>query len=395
MRRLLLLMCFAAAPALAQPALKVGVLSDMSGPFSDQVGRGSVTAAQMAAEDFAPEARGVHVEIVGADHQNKPDIGAGIARQWVDQQGVTAIVDLPNSGVALAVATVLRERNRVVLASSTATSDLTGKACSPVVVQWVTDTWSQAHSTARALVDRGLNQWFFLTVDYALGLTLERDATAAVTALGGRVLGGVRSPLGTTDFASALLAAQSSGANTVVLANTGADAINSIKQVSEFGLTQSGVSVAALFLMISDVHSLGLKVAQGLNLTTGFYWDLNDATRAWSARFAQRMGGRMPTMMHAGVYSATLAYLRAARDAGTVDGAAVVRRMEAAPIADTLFGPVTIRPDGRAVHAMYQFTVKSPAESRSEWDLFKLTRTIPAADAFRPMGEGGCAMVKG
>jgi branched-chain amino acid transport system substrate-binding protein len=374
--------------------VRVGVLTDMSGPFSDQVGKGSVTAAEMAAEDFAPEAHGLKVEILSADHQNKPDVGAGIAREWVDQKGVDAVVDLPNSGVALAVESVLKGKDRVMLASSTATSDLTGKACAPMVVQWVTDTWAQGHSTAQALVKRGLTTWYFLTVDYALGLALERDATEALVSLGGKSLGQVRSPLGTSDFSSALLQAQASGAKAVVLANTGADAINAVKQQAEFGLAQSGVTVAGLFLQLSDVHSLGLKAAQGLQVTDGFYWDLNDGTRAWSARFAQRMGGRMPTANHAGVYASTLAYLRAVRDAQTVDGAKVVQRMEAAPIDDTLFGKVTVRPDGRAVHDMYLFRVKTPAESKGEYDLYALQQTVPAAQAFRPLADGGCPLVK-
>ena len=398
-RALLLIACLAAAPLAAHAQIpnnlvRVGVLSDMSGPLTDQVGRGSVVAAEMAAEDFAPEAHGLKVEILSADHQNKPDVGVSIARQWVDQQGVDAVVDLPNSGVALAVSTVMREKNRVLLASSTATSDLTGKACAPTTVQWVADTWAQGHNLARSLTARGLNTWFFLTVDYALGLTLERDATQSLVSLGGKSLGDVRSPLGTTDFSAAILQAQSSGAKAVVLANTGTDAINSIKQIGEFGLVQSGQTVAALFLFLSDVDAIGLKAAQGLQLTKAFYWDFTPATRDWSARWGKRMGGRMPTEDHAGVYSATLAYLRAVRDAGTIDGAKVVKQMESAPIDDRLFGQVTIRPDGRALHAMYQYKVKTPAESKSRWDLFALQQTIPADQAFRPLADGGCPMIK-
>jgi branched-chain amino acid transport system substrate-binding protein len=385
-----------AAPAFADVpgnTVKVGVLTDMSGPFADQVGAGSVAAAKMAAEDFAPEAKGLKVEILFADHQNKPDIGTAQARTWVDTQGVDAVVDLPNSGVALAVASVMHDRNRVTLASSAATSAMTGKACLPTTVQWVLDTWSLGHSTAAALLKQGGNSWYFLTVDYALGQALEADATAAVLAGGGKVLGAIRQPLGTSDFSSALLQAQSSGANVLALANTGADAINAIKQAGEFGMTKT-VKVAALFMQISDVYSLGLQAAQGLSLTEAFYWDLNAGTRAFSQRFAARMGGRMPTEDQAGVYSATLAYLRAVRDAGTIEGDKVVAQMRAHPIEDTLFGTAQLRVDGRVTHAMYLFRVKAPAESKSPWDLYNLVQTIPADAAFRPLADGGCPLVK-
>ncbi len=390
------LLVLLAAPAFAQipnNTVKVGVLTDMSGPFADQVGAGSVAAAKMAAADFAAEAKGLKVEILSADHQNKPDVGAAQARTWVDTDGVDAVVDLPNSGVALAVATVMHDRNRVTLASSAATSVMTGKLCLPTNVQWVLDTWALGHSTAAALLKEGGDKWFFLTVDYALGQALEADATAAVVAGGGKVLGAVRQPLGTSDFSSALLQAQSSGANVLALANTGADAINSIKQAGEFGLTKS-IKVAALFMQISDIHSVGLQAAQGLTVTAAYYWDLNDGTRAFAKRFAAEMGGRMPTEDQAGVYSATLAYLRAVRDAGTIDGDKVVAQMRAHPIDDALFGQVQIRPDGRAVHAMYLFRVKTPAESKSAWDLYSLVQTIPADSAFRPLADGGCPLVK-
>jgi branched-chain amino acid transport system substrate-binding protein len=395
-------LCLAAALALlAAPAfaeipgntVKIGVLTDMSGPFADQVGAGSVAAAKMAAEDFAAEANGLKVEILFADHQNKPDIGTAQARSWVDTQGVAAVVDLPNSGVALAVASVMHDRNRVTLASSAATSAMTGKACQPTTVQWVLDTWSLGHSTAAALLKQGGNRWYFLTVDYALGQALEGDATAAVLAGGGQVMGAIRQPLGTSDFSSALLQVESSGANVLALANTGADAINSIKQAGEFGMTRT-MKVAALFMQISDVHSLGLQAAQGLMLTAAFYWDLNDGTRAFAKRFAAQMGGRMPTEDQAGVYSATLAYLRAVRDAATIDGDKVVAQMRAHPIDDALFGHVVLRVDGRATHAMYLFRVKTPAESTGPWDLYTLVQTIPADSAFRPLADGGCPLVK-
>ena len=386
-----------AAPAIPRAeipgrVLKLGVLSDMSGPFADQAGPGSVVAAKLAAEDFASEAGGLTVEVLAADHQNKPDVGIGIARAWVDQSGVGAVVDLPNSAVGLAVSDLMREKGRVCLASSTASSDVTGKACSPNTVQWVTDTWAQANTVVRSVLGQGGDSWYFITVDYALGTTLERDATAAVLAAGGRVLGSVRHPLNTTDLSSPLLQAQASGAKVIGLANTGADIINAIKQAAEFGVTRKGVSVAALFIQISDIHALGAASAQGLLLCEAFYWDLNPATRAWSARFGARMGGRMPTMNHAGVYSSSMAWLRAARDAGTLDGGTVVAKMRAKPIDDPLFGPTTIRADGRAVHAMHLFRVKAPQAGRSPWDLYEHLATVPAEGAFRPLDAGGCKL---
>jgi branched-chain amino acid transport system substrate-binding protein len=391
--------CMFALPAWAQipnDTVRIGVLTDMSGPFADQVGAGSVAAAKLAAEDFAPESHGLKVEILSADHQNKPDVGAGIARRWVDQEGVDAIVDLPNSAVALAVANILNAKHRVTLASSSLTSDLTGKACSPTTVQWTSDTWAQGASTVHAMMAHGLNTWYFITVDYALGHTLERDATTALTKAGGTVLGATRHPLGTADFSSPLLAAQSSGAKVIALANTGADAINAVKQAGEFGLTTSGKTrLAALFMQISDIHSLGLQVAKGLQLTAAFYWNLNDNTRAFSKRFAAQMNGRMPTEDQAGVYSATLAYLRAVREAGTVEGERVVQTMRRAPIQDKLFGTVAIRLDGRAVHNMYLFQVKTPAESTGPWDYYSLVQTIPGEAAFRPLDHGGCKLVEG
>jgi branched-chain amino acid transport system substrate-binding protein len=374
--------------------VRIGVLTDMTGPFADQVGAGSVAAAKLAAEDFAGESKGLKVEILSADHQNKPDIGVGIAAKWVDQDGVDAIVDLPNSGVALAVAGVMRDKHRVALASSSMSSAITGKACAPTTVQWVSDTWVQGASTVAAMLKAGADTWYFITVDYALGQALQGDATTALNAAGGKVLGSSRLPLGTTDFGSPLLEAQGSGAKVLALANTGADAINAVKQAQEFGLTKSGTKLAALFMMISDIQSIGLPAAHGLQLTEAFYWDLNDDTRAWSRRFAERMNGRMPTQNHAGVYSATLAYLRTVRDAETVIGEQVVAAMEKAPIQDKLFGSVIIRPDGRAVHDMYLFQVKNPAESKGPWDLYTLQQTIPGNSVFRPLKAGGCAMIK-
>ena len=377
--------------------LKVGVLNDMGGPFADLSGKWSVIAAQMAADDFAQEAGpgAPRVEILAADHQNKADVGAAIARRWVDQDGVTAVVDVPNSAVALAVNQVMREKDRVFLASSSATSDLTGKFCAPTTVQWTFDTWALANGTATALVKGGGDTWFFITADYAFGQALSRDAAALVQGNGGRVVGEARHPLDTTDLSSYLLTAQASQAKVIALANAGTDTSNTIKQAAEFGIGKDGKQrLAGLLVFLTDVDAIGLPTAQGLQLTEAFYWDLNDRTRAWSARFAARAGGRMPTMNHAGVYSSTLAYLRAAAAADTVSGAAVVARMGAAPIDDPLFGATTIRPDGRAVHDMYLFEVKAPAESRGRWDYYKLAATIPAGQAFRPMAGGGCPLVQ-
>ncbi len=395
LRTFLLAACFIAPLARAEVpgTIKVGVLTDMSGPFSDGVGQGSVEAAKLAAADFAPESGGLTVEVIFADHQNKPDAGSAIARRWFDQDGVAAIVDLPNSGVALAVATIAHDRHRVALASSSMTSDLTGKACQPTTVQWVTDTWVQGRSTAAGMVPQGLDAWYFLTVNYALGQALENDATAAVTALGGKVAGASRNPLGTTDFGTPLLEAQASGANVLAFASTGSDLVNAIKQANEFGITPK-MTPAALFAELTDIEAMGLPVAQGLELTEAFYWDLNDATRAWSKRFGAVMNGRMPTEDQAGVYSATLAYLRAVRDARTIEGEMVVEAMRRTPINDALFGPVTIRPDGRAVHDMHRFRVKKPAESHGRYDDYTHVATIPAAVAFRPLNAGGCRFVQ-
>lgn len=385
----------AGLPALAQipnDLVRIGVLTDMSGPFADQVGPGSVAAAKLAVEDFGKESGGLNVELLSADHQNKPDIGLAQARRWLDQENVSAIVDLPNSGVAIAVANLMKERNRVALASSSMSSDLTGKLCAPTTVQWVSDTWAQGSATARALAARGLKSWYFLTVDYALGQALERDATTTLTAAGGRSAGATRIPLGTADFSSALVTARSANADVLALANTGADMINAIKQAGEFGLTPK-MKLAALFIQLSDVHSLGLDVSQGLQLATAFYWDRTDATRAFGKRFGAVMNGRMPTEDHAGVYSATLAYLRAVRDARTLDGEKVVAAMRKAPIADPLFGAVAVRPDGRAVHDLFLYEVKAPAESKGPYDYYKLVATVPAGQAFRPLNEGGCPLV--
>jgi branched-chain amino acid transport system substrate-binding protein len=390
-----------AALTLAGPAraeipggvLKVGVLNDASGPFADQSGHGSLVAAQLAAEDFAPEAGGLRVEIVYGDHQNKPDVGSAIVRHWLDQDGVDAVADAVNSAVGLAVNTVVHEKNRTFIATNVGTSDLTGKFCQPTTVQWNMDTWAFGNAIARAMTQPGTS-WYFVSFNYALGQALVRDTSAEVVKLGGTVAGSVEHPLGTTDFSSYLLQAQSSGAKVVGLADTGADAINAIKQAGEFGLMRGGQKMAALFLQVVDIRALGLPAAQGLVVTESFYWDLNEATRAFSRRFAARMDGRMPTANQAAVYGSVLAYLRAAKAADTVDGDRVLAQMRSAPIADPLYGPVTVRADGRAVHAMYVFRVKSPAESHGPWDVYDVVATIPAELAFRPVKEGGCRLVE-
>lgn len=375
--------------------VKVGVLTDMSGPFASQAGEGSVIAARLAAEDFAKEAGDLKVEILSADHQNKPDVGSAIARQWFDQQGVDAVVDLPNSAVGIAIHTLGAEKNRTVLASSTASSDITGRLCKPTTVQWNLDTWALGNATGTAVAKAGGAGWYFISFEYALGQALERDTTAAITKAGAKVVGSVKHPLGTTDFSSYLLQAQGSGAKVLGLAETGVDAINAIKQAGEFGLTaKGGMTIAGLFLQMTDVESIGLATAQGLVLSEPFYWDLTDKTRAWSKRWSERMQGRMPSINHAGVYSATLAYLRAAKAADVIEGDKVVAQMRRMPVDDDLFGKVTIRPDGRAIHDMYVFKVKTPADSKSRYDLYSLVETIPGEQAFRPLADGGCPLVK-
>lgn len=384
-----------AGPVAAEDiAVKIGVLNDQSGIYSDLAGRGSVVAARMAVEDFGGASKGIAVEIVSADHQNKADVGNTIARDWIDQQGVDVIADVPGSAIALAVSDIAKAKDRIFLASGAATAELTGAKCSPNTVHWTYDSWALANGTARAMVEQGGDSWFFIAADYAFGQVMTHDASAVVEASGGKVLGSTNHPLGTNDFASFLLQAQSSGAKVVGLANGGGDMINAVKQAAEFGITQSGQSLAALVAFISDVHSLGLHTAQGLVLTEAFYWDQSDDSRAWSKRFADAYDGRMPTQVHAGVYSSILHYLEAVEAAGTKDAAAVMERMKATPIDDPLFGKGEIRADGRAVHDMYLFRVKSPDQSTGEWDLYETLATIPAAEAFRPVDEGGCPLVQ-
>jgi branched-chain amino acid transport system substrate-binding protein len=375
-------------------AVKLGVLTDMSSLYSDDTGAGSVAAAKLAVADFNPAAHGMKVDIVVADHQNKPDIGSNIARQWFDVDGVNAIVDVPNSGVALAVNEVVREKNKVFLVSGAAISDLTGPKCSPNTVHWTYDTWMLAHSTAGALAKSGGDSWFFLTADYAFGHALERDATAVVLANGGKVLGSVSHPLNNQDFSSFLLQAQGSKAKIIGLANAGGDTINTIKQGAEFGITAGGQHFAALLFYIGDVNALGLKVAQGLVLTETFYWDMNDGTRAWSKRWQAERQGKFPNMNQAGVYAAVLHYLKAvAALKADDDGRAVVAKMKDIPTDDPLFGKGYIRADGRKIHPAYLFQVKTPEESKYPGDDYILKATIPAEEAFRPMKDDNCPMV--
>jgi branched-chain amino acid transport system substrate-binding protein len=381
--------------AQAQTSVKLGVLNDRSGVYSDLTGEGSVIAARMAAEDFKASEKGVKVEIVAADHQNKPDIGASIARQWYDQEGVDVILDVPTSSVAPAVNGIAREKNKILINSGGGTSDLTGSQCSPNTVHWTYDTWALANGTGGAMVKRGGDTWFFVTADYAFGHALERDTAALVTKAGGKIVGTVRHPFPGQDFASFLLQAQSSGAKVIGLANAGGDFTNTMKQAAEFGIVQGGQSLAGLLVFITDVHSLGLQVAQGLVMTEAFYWDQNDQTRAWSKRFAEKNGGKMPTMVHAGVYAGALHYLKAVEALKGKDTAKVMAKMKEMPTDDPLFGKGTIRQDGRKIHDMYLFEVKKPSESKGPWDLYKHLATIPADQAFRPLNEGGCPLVKG
>ncbi len=374
------------------PVVRIGVLNDMNGPFADQSGRGSVVAAQMAAEDFAEQNSGIKVEILSADHQNKPDVGAQIVREWVDRDGVDAVADAVNSGVGLAVNTVMAEKHRTFIATNVGTSDLTGKFCQPTTVQWTMDTYALGNTMARAMVAQHADTWFYVSFDYALGAALERDSSAVLTSLGGKVLGSVKHPLGTSDFSSYLLQAQSSGAKVMALADTGADLINAVKQAAEFGVMQKQI-LAGLFTQIVDVKAIGLKAAQGMTVTEAYYWDLNDNTRGFARKFGQRFDGKMPTANQAGVYSSVLAYLRAVKEANSIVGEDVIAAMQQHPIQDKLFGTVVVRKDGRAVHDMFTFRVKAPDESKSPWDVYKVLATIPGNEAFRPLDQGGCKLV--
>ena len=388
---------FAAGAAQAQISdnvVKIGVLSDMSSLYTDLAGAGSVAAARMAVEDSGIEKRGYKVEIVSADHQNKPDVGSAIARQWYDTDKVDVIVDVPNSGVALAVNQITRDKGKAFLVSGAASSDLTGKACSPNTIHWTYDTWMLANGTGGAIVKTGGDTWYFLTADYAFGLALERDTEAVVLKSGGKVLGKVRHPLNAQDFSSYLLQAQASKAKVIGLANAGGDTTNAIKQAAEFGIVKGGQSLAGLLVFLSDIHALGLPTAQGLIVTNTFYWDTNDQTRAWAKRFAGLNGGKYPTMVHAGVYSAVTHYFKAVEALKSDDGTKVVAKMKEMPTDDPLFGKGTIRADGRKIHPAYLVEVKKPSESKGPYDYYKVRTTIPADQAFRPMADGGCPLVK-
>jgi branched-chain amino acid transport system substrate-binding protein len=387
-----------ATPALAQDkTAKIGVLNDMSSLYADIGGPNSVAAVKMAVEDSGLAAKGWKIEVLTADHQNKPDVGVNIARQWIDVDKLDAVVDTPTSSVALAVSNLVKEKNSILINSGGASADITGKACTPNTLSVTYDTYMLANGTGKALTKAGGDSWFFLTADYAFGHALERDTAATVTANGGKVLGGVKHPLNTSDFSSFLLQAQSSKAKVIGLANAGGDTTNAIKQAAEFGIVAGGQKLAALLLFINDVHSLGLKTAQGLTFTESFYWDMNDNTREWSKRF-QKLSpkGTMPSMTVAGLYSGVLHYLKTLETMGSNshDGAKVVAKMKELPTDDPLFGKGTIRVDGRKLLPGYLFEVKKPEESKYPWDYYKLIATIPAEEAARPLSESECPLVK-
>ena len=371
----------------------LGHAGDLRDVATKRTYEGSVTAAKMAAEDFKQMHPDFKVEIIAADHQNKADVGAGIARRWIDQEKVDAIADVPNSAVGLAVNEVVRGTKAALIASSAASSDLTGKHCSPNTIQWTFDTWAAAHTIGDYLGHHGSKKWYFIATDNALGKSMVRDGTSVIKASGGTVLGSVNVPLNNADYASFILQADGSGADAIAFATAGGDTINLIKQSSEFGLKQNGRTFAALLTTTNDAESSGLSVAQGLIITQPFYWDLNDASRAWSARFSERQHKQSPTAFHAGVYSSLRAYLNAALVAGTNDAQAVIRALKENSIDDDLFGPVVVRPDGRAIHNMYIFKVKAPAASKGKWDLLEQVGLLTGPEAFRPLDEGGCSLV--
>lgn len=375
-------------------SVRVGVLNDQSGLYSDMGGPGSVVAARLAMADAGLAGRGWKTEVLVADHGNKPDVAVAIARQWFDS-GVDAVADVTNSAVALAVSQIAREKNKAMLASGPATSDLTGSACSPNTVHWTHDTWAFANAIGKAVLRTGGRRWFFITADFAFGHALERDITKVILAGGGQVLGHVVAPNDTADFSSYLLRAQSSGADVIGLANSGGDMVNSVKQAAEFGITKGGQRLAGLLIYVTDVHAIGLEYAQGLRLVSPFYWDMNEGTRAFSARFAAERGGTKPSMVQAGTYAAVLHYLKAVESLGGAgDGRAVVDAMKQMPTDDPLFGQGTVRADGRKMHPMFLFRVKAPAEQRYPWDYYEQEAVIPADQAFRPLAEGACPLVR-
>jgi branched-chain amino acid transport system substrate-binding protein len=388
---------YRSAKAQAANTIKIGVLNDMSGMYRDISGMSSVACARAAVQEFA--GRGFNIEVLAADHQNRADVGVNIARQWIDREGVDVLLDVTTSSVALAVSDICREKNKVHINASAATSDLTGARCNANTVHWTYDTWMLAKSTGGAMVRAGGDSWFFITADYAFGHALERDTGTFIRAAGGRVLGQVRTPFpGTTDFSSFLVQAQASRAKVIGLANAGSDTTNCVKQAAEFGITRRGIKIASLLMFLNDVHALGLATAQGLVLTETFYWDLNDATRRFTNRVRSAMSPNMPAMTHAGTYAGALHYLKAVADMGVAaakaDGAAAVARMKAIPTDDDCFGKGSIRADGRKLHPAYLFEVKTPAESRGPWDYYKLLQTTPGDEAFRPLAEGNCPLVR-
>ncbi len=374
--------------------IKIGVLSDMSGLYTDLAGAGSVVAAKMAVEDSGIEKRGYKVEIVSADHLNKPDVGSAIATKWYDAEKVDLIVDVPTSSVALAVSQITRDKGKAFIASGAGSSDLTGSKCSPNTIHWAYDTWMLANGTGTAITKQGGDTWFFIAADYAFGAALERDTAAAVQRNGGKVVGGVKAPLNTQDFSSFLLQAQASKAKIIGLANAGSDTTNAIKQAAEFGISKGGQKMAGLLVFLTDIHALGLQTAQGLQFTETFYWNQNDASRAFAKRFSALDKGIYPTMVHAGVYASILHYLKAVEALKSDDGTKVIAKMKELQTDDPLFGKGTIRIDGRKIHPAYLVQVKTPAESKGPWDYYKVVATIPAEQAFRPLADGGCPLVK-
>ena len=380
--------------AAATRTMKIGVLNDASGPYSDNAGEGSVTAAKMAAEDFMAQHPDFKVEIISADHQNKADVGAAIARRWIEQEKVDAVADVPNSAVGLAVNEVVRGGKAALIASSAASSDLTGKYCSPNTIQWTFDTWAASHTIGNYLVGHGGKKWYFIATDNALGKSMVRDGTSVINAGGAAVLGSVNVPINNADYASFILQADASGADVIAFATAGGDTVSLIKQSAEFGLKQKGRTFAAMLTTTNDVEASGLTVGEGLIITQPFYWDLNEASRAWSAKFSARQHDQSPTAFHAGVYSSVLAYLNAASAAGTNDAQAVIRKMKEQPIDDALFGPVVVRADGRAIHNMYIFKVKETKASKGKWDLLDNLGVLSGPEAFRPIDQGGCSMVE-
>jgi branched-chain amino acid transport system substrate-binding protein len=383
-----------AGAALAGPdAITVGVINDLSGVYADLGGQGSVTAAQIAVDEFGPNVLGKPIKIMSGDHQNKPDIGAQLARRWFDVDNVDMVIDFPNSGVALAVQEVARDKKKVAIFSTAGSTDLTGKACSPTGFQWTYDNYSNSAGLAQAMVKQGFDTWYFLTVDYAFGISLESGASKALTAAGGKMVGSARHPLNTADFSSFLLTAQASKAKVIALASAGGDVINAVKQAGEFGIGEGGQTLVAPVTFITDVHALGLPVAQGLTFVTGYYWDLNDNTRAFAKKFFERRKA-MPTMAQAGVYSGVLHYLKAVAAAGTDNADAVALKMRELPVRDAFTQTGTVRADGRMVHDMYLVQVKKPSESKASWDYYKVLATLPADVAFRPLAECTCPLVK-